>query len=97
MIRFHLVSIIAGNERYLVTARRKPRGYIVQKTETRKVFKVTSHYEASLDWETIKGWRPVGLNGYIGRVYWTKKEAAHALVSDNKFIRAYGFEDHIPL
>jgi hypothetical protein len=69
---------------YLVTARRKPRGYIIACTETIPVIRMSATF-AMETWRTINGWRPVGFNKVRGQMYHTRADAANALVSDHRF------------
>lgn len=69
----------------LVSVRRKPRGWVRHTKDLQRVTKVVSHYEASTDWVLIEGWQPVGFNGYVGRVFDTRRAAAEYLVTCRKF------------
>jgi hypothetical protein len=82
MIRFHP----AGHDRYLVTARRKPRGYVEKASMVRNVVTSYSRYEATSTWERVEGWTPVGFNGYrIKSIFHTRRAAADFLLSAHYF------------
>lgn len=81
MIRYHLQN----DGSYLVSTRRRPRGHIFKDVEYLE-HTVTGRNYAAYTVERVEGWRPVGLNGVQGRVFYTKRAAAESLVSEGRFL-----------
>jgi hypothetical protein len=86
VIRFTRQPRLGEEDRFLVTARRVPRGYI-RRIKTTQEVRVSSRNFASVDWRTVEGWQPVGLQGQArdGECHSTRRAAAHVLVSDHMF------------
>jgi hypothetical protein len=88
MLRYYPQPTVPGldePDRYLVTARRKPRGHIEKATEHKHGFVAYSRYHAEYTYHVYYGWRPVGPNGVRGRVFATRRGAAESLVSEHQF------------
>ena len=83
MIRYYPVD--GDPNRLRVTARRKTRGYVHRASEAVAVYDHPSNLEASVSWQVVDGWRPIGLNGVHGDVAHTRRQAAFALVSEQRF------------
>lgn len=78
MIRYYP----AGTDRFLVTARRKPRGYIEWVTRNEHRVVTVSRFEAYTEDRTTMGWTPVSFNGYREKwVFQTREQAAKYLLS----------------
>lgn len=84
MLRFHHVEGAVKDTLYLVSARRRPRGYVVRGMFAEETTRITLH-SAHWDEQYVEGWVPVGLNGARGARFATRRAAALALVSDHRF------------
>jgi len=73
-----------GEGCYLVTARRKPRGYIVARSNYGYKTRITRDMAEESAF-CYSGWAPVGFNKVGGPVYHTRRGAAEALLSDHRF------------
>lgn len=88
---------------WMITAKRKPRGFVFKYKAYEMVTKVYSHFEAERNVVRVEGFQPVGFNGFRGYVYDTRQEAAQALCCDSKFwdkhpkdIQPYKRINHVP-
>lgn len=84
MLRFHHVEGAVKDTLYLVSARRRPRGYVMRSSGVEETTRITLH---SAFWteDTREGWRPAGFNGVRGALFSTRRAAALALVTDHRF------------
>jgi hypothetical protein len=78
MIRYHRSLAMPGA--WLVSSRRKPRGFIFKGQEAQEVRQITRDF-ASVTWKTVIGYRPIGFNGKEGKLFESKKAAAQDLLS----------------
>lgn len=89
MIRLHRVhephSYNPMTRKYQVSTKRKPRGYIASVSFTETIRQETC-FLATVHHRVVQGWRPIGLNGYVGNFYATNRQAINALVSHKEFL-----------
>jgi hypothetical protein len=83
MIRFHKIPTVPPNLT-LVSAKRKARGYVMPDIEA---IEVCSCSPTRATWTTklMHGWRAVGFNGRLSKLFSTKRTAALHLVSNHHF------------